>query len=172
MKPVKLIIGAEKIVVDINELLVIEDINNDMIKVAAQLGYWSKLIGAAEAEKIEVDAFYRRWRAEAGYRLLEKDAKLAEWKVRQVIEADDQFEILKKAQAAAAKNVATCRGICDSLRIKAQMLQSKGAMMRAELDSTGMSTPSKTSKSAKASTSDAGAMDAMRTANKKRKKTK
>lgn len=143
MGTIEMMVNGRVIDVDLDDLLMITDISADMNMVAAQMSFWANLHAEAEAEKIKVDAHYRNWRAKVGQKLLQSDAKLAEWKVRQLIDAQPKFEVLKEAIARAAFNVTNTKGIYESLRTKASMLQSKGAMMRSELDATNMSTPTK-----------------------------
>lgn len=153
MDTIEMMVNGKMVDVDWEELLTITNISADMDKVAAQMSFWASLHAEAEVEKIKVDTYYRNWRAKAGQRLLESDPKLAEWKVRQAIESQNKFGVLKEAIAKASHNTTVTRGIYESLRTKANMLQSKGAMMRAELDATGMSTPT----SAKSTSSQAAA---------------
>ena len=168
--PVKLIVNGVKIEIDTDDLLIISDVNTDMSQVSAQMAYYSSIHAAAEEERVQMDTVYRKWRAHTGLKILEKDPKAAEWKVRQMVEAEPQFEKLKYALARAVHNTTLTRGIYESLKIKAQMLQSKGAMLRAELDSTGMTTPEKSSKrTADKETSDER-LRKMRLANSSKKK--
>jgi len=136
-------INDEEVIVDIDDELVIHDVSVDQSKVAAQMAYWSTVWAAAEAERIRIDAFYRKWRAEYGEAILNADAKKSEWKVKQQVESDEKFVKLKDALAEATKNSIISKGVFESFRIKANALQSKGAMLRAELDSTGMTTREK-----------------------------
>jgi hypothetical protein len=138
---IELKVNGEKIVADLDELMEITDVSRDMDRIAALMSYWGSVWAAAEAEKIAVDSYYRQWRARHGMEIVDADPKLAEWKVRQRLEASDEFEKIKKGISLAAQNVTTSKGIYEALRVKANMLQSKGAMMRAELDSTSMRTP-------------------------------
>lgn len=138
---IRIEIQGKKIKYDLDAELEINDVSQEQSTVAAKMAYWASLWASAEAEKIEVDAYYRKWRAEFGRKLLENDPKMSEWKVKQAIESQENFSTLKKAIAIAAQNAQLCRGIYESFRIKANALQSKGAMLRAELDATGMNTP-------------------------------
>lgn len=141
MMEVKLVVNGKKVTVDLVKELEINDINEDMSKIAAKMAYWSTICGAADAEKMTIDALYRKWRASIGKQLLEKDVKVSEWKVKQAIESNSKFEDLKRTLSVATNNVVVTRGIYESFRVKSSMLQSKGAMARYEMDSTGMSTP-------------------------------
>ena len=173
MAIIELVVDGDKHEIDTEELLVIEDVSTDMSRVAAEMAYYSAIHAAAEEERVQMDTYYRKWRAVKGQDILNKDAKLAEWKVRQIIESDPKFDQLKAAMALSVHNTTLTRGIYEALKTKAQMLQSKGAMLRAELDSTGMSTPSESPRAKrKRAESEAEAedkMEAMRRANKKKK---
>jgi len=125
---------------NVDEILEIGDVSEDMDKVAAQMAYWGAVWAAAEGERESADAYYRQWRADVGKKLLETNDKLAEWKAKQEIEADPKFMKIKQGLATAIRNATLCRAVYESFRTKANMLQSKGAMMRAELDSTSMHT--------------------------------
>ncbi len=140
---IKIKVEGELIEVDLDEELTINDMGEDQQFVAARMAFWGSLAAAAEGEKIRTDAYYRTWRAKLGSTILKKDPKTAEWKVRQQIEADENFEKLKASIAAAQQNVSICKNTFESFKTKASQLQSKGAMMRAELDATGMSTKRK-----------------------------
>jgi hypothetical protein len=152
MKPIDLSINGETVTVDTDSLLVINDVGGDMDVVAAQMGYWATLHASAERERVQADAYYRQWRAESGKALLDEDPKLAEWKVKQLIEENKTFKTLKSALSEAVRNVTIAKGLYDALKTKANMLQSKGAMMRAELDATSMSTSSEARRTGKRST--------------------
>jgi len=137
---IRLRINDEKIEVDLEELLEIVDISSDMNKIAALMGRWGALCAEAEAEKIIVDMHYRKWRANLTQEITEVEPKLAEWKIKAKIESNTDFEKMKMVIAQSIKNYSTTRYIYGSLLEKAHMLQSKGAMMRFELDSTSMNT--------------------------------
>lgn len=139
-----IMVDGKKIKVNLDNELEITNISEDQSKVAAQMAYWSSVWSAAEAEKIMVDASYRRWRAQTGRKIIEREPKIAEWKVKQKIEAHSMFMKMKQAISIAASNAIIAKGIFESFRIKANALQSKGAQARAELDATGMTTRIKT----------------------------
>jgi phage shock protein A len=173
LKAIELKVNGELISVDADDLLTIENVGDDMDCVAAQMGYWATIHAAAERERVQADSYYRQWRAEAGRAMLHEDPKLAEWKVKQAIEADKTFQTLKNALAESARNVTIARGLYDALKTKASMLQSKGAMMRAEMDATDMSTKESVKKTPKKSTAELseGIRGTFKTKKKKKKKT-
>ena len=135
-------VDGNPVTANVDEMLEIGDVSTDMDKVAAQMAYWGAVWGAAEGEREAADAYYRAWRAQMGKELLDANDKLAEWKVKQDIEADPKFMKIKQGLSTAIRNATLCRAIYESFRTKANILQSKGAMLRAELDATGMTTKS------------------------------
>lgn len=140
--PYVLTIGTEEIEIDTDEEFDVSDLSAAMDRVAAQLSRYSQLWGEAEQEREIADARYRAWVAQYGKELREEDPKAAEWKIKQEVESHPNFLKYKEAIAATIRNCTVLRGQCDALRVKAAILQSKGALMRAELDSTGMVTRS------------------------------
>lgn len=133
-------IHDREITIDVDEDLRIHDLDSDMDQAAAQIAYWGALWAEAEAEQQELDGAYRSWRAQVGRMILEADGKASEWKVKQEIEADEKFLQFKTAEAACVRNVTLLRAIYEASKSKASLLQSKGAMRRAELEATGMHT--------------------------------
>jgi hypothetical protein len=141
-----IIVQGVEIDIDIDESgLAIADLSEDMGRVAAQLAWWASVWAAAEAERMQSDAFYRRWRALQGKALLEKDPKLSDEKRKIHIESDEKFLELKGAMAKAEENVVFAKGMFQAFEKKGNMLQSRGAMARGELAKTGMTTPAETS---------------------------
>jgi hypothetical protein len=134
-------VQGEEVVID-HEEGTVADLDLDMDNVASQMSYYGDLWSQAEEEAIQADAHYRAWRAEYGEKLLNSDPKLAEWKVKQKVEASPKFLAIKERLAKAKRNVTILRAHFDALNKKASILQSKGAMRRAELDATSMHTRS------------------------------
>lgn len=135
----ELTVMGEEVELDRTQLL-ITDIGEDMDTVAAQVSYFGTLWAEAEREEMAADTYYRAWRAQQGEKLLAADPKLAEWKVRQMIEADPTFSTIKEQLALARRNSIALRGHFEAFKVKASILQSKGAMKRAEMESTGIGT--------------------------------
>lgn len=123
------------------ELPISADLSSDMDRVAAQLAYWGAVAADAQAELVKVDAWYRRFRAQAMRDLLTDDPKLPEWKVKNAVEASDGFIKHKDAIALAEKNLALCEAMVRAFDKKANQLQSRGAKVRSELGAQGMTTP-------------------------------
>jgi len=158
-------VDGQSVAINVDVELQVGDLSKDMDQVAAKMAYWGAVWAAAEAEMKSADAWYRAWRAKTGAAMIEADGKMSEWKVRQALEADPRFMTIKKSLAAATRNVTLTRAIYEAFRTKANMLQSKGAMARAELEATGMSTRPRAAKNPDM----AHAESAMRAINQKRK---
>jgi len=132
------------IVGDGAELPIGADLSDEMDRVSAQLAYWGSVAAEAKGELTQVDAWYRRFRAQQALEVLASDAKAGEWKVRVRIEASDGFVQHKNAIALAEKNLALAEAMVRAFEKKANQLQSKGARVRSELNSQGMTTPTTT----------------------------
>lgn len=137
---VNLKVNGRDVQADIEAELMVGELNSAMDEVAAKMAYWGALWGEAEAEQERVDAQYRFWRASFGRQLREADPKAAEWKITQEVEGNPKFTRYKDAVASAQRNVTVLKVVYESFRTKASILQSKGAMLRAELEATGMAT--------------------------------
>lgn len=129
------------IVGDGAELPIGADLSDEMDRVSAQLAYWGSLAAEAQAELTQVDAWYRRFRAQTSTEMLAKDPKASEWKVRNAVEGSDGFIKHKDAIALAEKNLGVCEAMARAFEKKANQLQSKGARVRSELNAQGMTTP-------------------------------
>lgn len=137
---IKVSIGKEKIEIDTREVCLITDVSTGMDEVAAQIAWYGELLGAAEAEKVRADSAYRRWRGKVSKDALKKDPKVAEWKVKAEIESSETFSQYKEAIAQTECQVNALRNLVLALKEKSPNLRSKGARLRAEYDSTDMST--------------------------------
>lgn len=127
-----------------SELPIGINISKEMDRVSSLIGYWSAVLAEATGELEEVDAWYRNFRAKFKEECLKKEKSLAEWKINAKIEASNGFLQHKKAIAQAKKNVSLCSGMVAAFSKKANVLQSRGAGMRAEIGSQGMKTPQTT----------------------------
>jgi len=170
---ITLTVNGRQIEVDLENELEIANVSVDQSKVAAKMAFWGELWASAEAERLQVDTFYRNWRAKQGEIALNAEPKMAEWKVKQRIESSDRFLKVKETLASAIYNATMTKSVFESFRIKANALQSKGAMLRAELEATGMTTKATTVKhSARKDAKETERQqrtDAMRDANRKKK---
>lgn len=131
--------------IDVDADLAINDVNVDMARVSAQMGFWGDVWASAQEELTRADTLYRAWRALFTKNLLNDGSSLAEWKVKVEIESNENFVKYKQKIAEAERNVTLARTQFDAYETKSRTLQSKGAQMRATLDaphsSPGRSTP-------------------------------
>lgn len=134
-------INGEEVELDSEDLEFSGNLSRDMEQIATHLNRTGELWAEAEEQSINIDAAYRQWRAKEGFEVLTKEPKLAEWKVNQAIESSEDFVTYKTAIARAKKVALTLKNRFASLDKKASALQSRGAMLRSELDSTNMGTP-------------------------------
>jgi CRISPR/Cas system CMR-associated protein Cmr5 small subunit len=139
---IEVLVDGEMQLLDVDSELCIVDIDSDMDRVAAQMAFWGELQGQAESQKVMADTNYRLWKAQIGETILSKESKMAEWKVKQKIEASGKFGTYKEKIAKAVRNTVVLRAIFLAFQSKASMLQSRGARARAEMEATGMSTKS------------------------------
>jgi hypothetical protein len=139
---IELLVAGEKIEGDLKADLTIHDISSEMDNVANQHSWWGGVLAAARAEAEKLEAMYRQWRAKESLRVLERDPKLAEWKVKLKVEASPDFMRHKEAKALAIRNVSQLENIVESFRVKAEQLRSKGAHARFYMEHEGMTTPS------------------------------
>lgn len=119
------------------------DVSEDMKDVSSLIAWWGSVWAAAEAESINVDAFYRAWRARKGEEFLAADPKLSVDKLKNKIEAHPEFLKCKEAMGFAAENVTLAKTAVQALDKKGNMLQSLGAVNREERRTAGMATPEK-----------------------------
>ena len=147
---IEVVIEGDKRQLDVDAELGITNIDRDMDRVAAQMAFWGELQSQAEEQKVMADTNYRLWRAGFGEAILSRDPKMAEWKVKQKIEASPKFRTYKEGIAKAARNSTVLRAIFLAFQSKASMLQSRGARARAEMEATGMTTKAKRTTAASA----------------------
>lgn len=121
--------------------LVNKDISDAMERVSPMIAWWSSVKAAAIQEYEQADAVYRQWRARAALEILNKNEKLAEWKVRTMIDALPDFFRYKKAISLAKENIELAGGMVKAFEKRANILQSRGANLRAERRTQDLHTP-------------------------------
>lgn len=131
-------VDGDKVTISHDEFK-ISDVGAEMDDIAAKMSFISALWASAEEEREMVDAQYRAWRARLGEKLMARDS-LAEWKVKQAIEADPKFLEYKKAIARTIRNTVFLKAQFQALDAKSRVLQSKSANARAEYAATGGAT--------------------------------
>jgi hypothetical protein len=137
-------VAGELVEAELRDDLTIIDIDAEMDTVAAEINWWSGVLAAARAEAEQLDALYRQWRAKEALVILDRDKTLAEWKVRLRLESSPKFMEHKNAKALAIRNIEQLEGVVIAFRTKAELLRSKGAMLRSYVENEGMHTPTTT----------------------------
>ena len=133
-------VDGETVSLDLDNDFDIEDIDQGMSKTSALIAYFGVVYGAAVRKEKMVTARYRHWKAQRGAGITDVEPKMAQTKVNQIVEGDPDFLVHKDRQADAARNVEALRRIVEAFAVRASLLQSKGAMNRAEFMATGMTT--------------------------------
>lgn len=133
-------VDGEVVTFDMDSDFDVEDINLGMSRVSAEIAFSGSVLSAAMHEQAMVEAHYRRFRAVRGKEIAAAQPKLALTKIDQEINSSGEFLTHKEAQANAARNVESLRWVVDAFRTKARILQSKGAIDRAALETAGMNT--------------------------------
>jgi hypothetical protein len=121
------------------DTFLVNDIDTEMDQVASLMAYWGSVLASATREQMEADASYREWRALVS----EEYSTLSEAKIKAKIEAHPKFMIYKKALAKLEENIILATKAFASFDKKGNMLQSRGARERGELEATGMHTKHK-----------------------------
>ena len=130
---VAILVEGKRRILDIDADLASGDLDEDMQAVPGLLGWYTQLLAAARAHAEKCDAKYRAWRAETQREYLTDDPRLAEWKAKAAVEAEPAFKEHKDAIAEANALATRIDGAVWALREKANMLRSRGAMLRAEM---------------------------------------
>lgn len=99
------------------------DVDADAGKVAANMGLVGELLAETTEALERADAAYRKWRGVRVSSVLVDDPKLAEWKVKAQVEADDGFESYKGAVAELEGDLAYLRAYFDGLRALGRMVE-------------------------------------------------
>ena len=145
-KKTKFVIGGEEFVYDREALLNIhvENIDEEMDTVSSLIGHLGELLGAAKAEQKELDGEYRNWRGKTAREILDEEPKLAWDKVKARTEETKKFLSFKKAAAQCDRNVELLTWWVKAAMEKSSNLRSRGAILRSEMGSQGMTTPERT----------------------------
>lgn len=134
--------GKEKKIIDLDELFDIDETNltKEYAKQASTYAYYGTLYNIADRSVMEMDAKKDSTYAEIelAYRDELKEDKPTEGRIKSMVLTDEGYaEVLGKyAFAVYRKN--TLKTIMDALKMRADMMISMGAHLRAEYDQTGM----------------------------------
>ena len=135
--------GKEKVLINIDELLEIHEENlvAEYAKQASLYAYHGTLYNRADKSVMELEAAKDSSYAELdlAYREDLKDEKTTETKIKSMVLTDKGYdEILGKLNYAIYRK-GIMRTLMDALKMRADMLVSMGAHLRAEFEQTGMS---------------------------------
>jgi hypothetical protein len=129
-----IVIVGETIEVDINEEL------RNVDEIPNRIGYWGSILSLAIAEKMKADVYYRQWRAISVNGILNGQPKLAEWKVKAIIESSTDFVEYKDRISSATYNVTFVKSMLEALVEKLHLTQSeKKNEKKIDLDGSPMS---------------------------------
>lgn len=141
---VDIVVNGQVITAPVIPELRLSDIGEGLDHAAYYMGYWGNVLGHAESELIIADTKYRSWKANFIEDLIQSDAKLSEWKVKNAVEANPKFLEHKANIAIATRNVQVLRNLFQAFDKKANLLQSRGANERQILEKTGLRVTSST----------------------------
>ena len=134
-------VDGREVTLDIEGDTASVDIDEDMVNIAPLIAWYGRLLAAARhtTDRLEVDI--KRYKAVATQDIQAKaGGKLAEWKVRAEVDASPTLANLRYDLATAWEVANRLDTALAALKVKAEMLRSRGAMMRAEWNSTSMAT--------------------------------
>lgn len=116
------------------------DIDEDMTTIAPMLAWYGRLLAQARWSVDVLEADLKRWKAATTAAVLADNPKLAEWKVKAEVESQPAMNTHLRAIADAWVVANRLDSAFTALKVKADMLRSRGAMLRSELDNTNMAT--------------------------------
>lgn len=143
----EIVILIENKVIKINTGTVLSSpsIDEGMIDISSKIAWYGELLGAAEKEKIRADSEYRHWYAKQLQEIQTKEEKVSEWKAKSKVEAMKEFIAFKTAIGAAEYNVSSLRVLVRALEEESSNLRSRGANLRAEMNTVDMTTKTRES---------------------------
>jgi len=133
---------SDKEIIDLDELFNIDETNltKEYAKQASLYAYYGTLYNQADRSLMEHEAKKDSTYAELdlSYRDELKDEKTTEGRIKSMVLTDNGYkkELIRLEYATYRKNV--LRTIMDALKMRADMMISMGAHLRAEYDQTGM----------------------------------
>lgn len=141
---IDMLVAGEPIKANIKDdvLAIGVDIDAEMDGIAAKINYWGGILAASRAEAEQLDALYRRFRGIQVNAILKGNGSLAEWKTKARIDASDGFLRHKNAKCLSIRNTDQLELIVKALFANVDLLRSRGAKKRDEINAQGMTTPS------------------------------
>ena len=128
--------GLGKFNLNIAADVAIQDLDMDMAQIAPLVSWYGRLLAAARQEVDHLEACVRLAKAQKRKGLFDYDPKIAEWKANAEVESDVVIAELLVSARRAWYVANTLSAAFDALKIKADILRSKSAMARAELERT------------------------------------
>ena len=124
-----------------------DDLNTAMDEMASKLAFAGAFYGLlVEADEV-LDSEYRAWRATEGENILSMDKtnKMSEHKIKQLVESHPDFLKWKQKTAKMSGMLKAMDVVVRALASMSDTLRSRGANLRAEMISLGMSTSEQSS---------------------------
>lgn len=128
--------GLGKLVLDIDADASITDLDEDMDQAAPLVAWYGRMTAAARQEVDRWEDVVKQTRAMKLKGLTEYDPKLAEWKAKAEMEADTHIAELQTHVRRAWYVANTLSAAYEAMKVKADILRSKSAMHRSELERT------------------------------------
>jgi len=117
---VTLMVDNKSIEVDISEEL------RNVDEIPNKIGYWGSVLSLSIAERIKAESLYRQWRSILVNQILQGNSKLAEWKVKAMVESNDDFLHAKGCIANTAYNCTFAKSMLEALIEKSRLAISEG----------------------------------------------
>lgn len=133
--------GKERLTLNVEADCDSGDLNEDMESIAGTIAWYTQVLAAARKHCDLVEAGYRAWQAKQLKEYIDDDPKVAEWKAKSALNQEPAFMEWKAKQADAWELVNRLDGAVRALTIKADMLRSRGAMIRTEITHLDRSLP-------------------------------
>lgn len=128
--------GLGTFTVDIDADASIHDLDQDMDEAAPLVAWYGRLTAASRQEVDRLEGIVKRAKARKLLGLIEYDPKLAEWKAKAEMEGDKAIEELQTQLNRAWYVANTLSAAYEAMKVKADILRSKSAMFRAEMERT------------------------------------
>jgi len=138
---ITVLISGKAVVMDVEADTESLDMDEDMSTVAGTIAWYTQVLAAARQHCDLVEARYRVWQSKQLKEYVIDDPKVAEWKAKAALNAEPEFMEHKTAQAEAWALVNRLDGAVKALAVKADMLRSRGAMLRTEITHLDRSIP-------------------------------
>lgn len=122
-RTVTLTVNGKPETIDLDAILVINDLPAERATVSADIAWWGKVAGAAEQAHQNRDAEYRNWRGKSVASALSSDEKMAEWKVKAMVEGAPEFLQHKQRISKAGADAVAASAIFDAYCHKSELMR-------------------------------------------------